>query len=85
VPPKCGPQWQKAAVAQEYYRAAVEKGLGGHHFPAIIQLIEGGDELALLWAGIVTAIVGQFPTTQWPLKREVRDQPGACRVRLKPA
>jgi len=30
------------AVAQSYYQAAVDKGLGGRYFPAIIELIERG-------------------------------------------
>lgn len=38
----CGVEPRLPAVAQGYYRAAVEKGLGGRYFPAIIQLIEGG-------------------------------------------
>jgi 3-hydroxyisobutyrate dehydrogenase-like beta-hydroxyacid dehydrogenase len=37
----CGVQPRLPAVVQEYYRAAVEKGLGGRYFPTIIQLIEG--------------------------------------------
>jgi 3-hydroxyisobutyrate dehydrogenase-like beta-hydroxyacid dehydrogenase len=38
----CGVQAKLPAVAEDYYKAAVEKGLGGRYFPAIIQLIEGG-------------------------------------------
>ena len=38
----CGVQPKLPAVVEEYYRAAVEKGLGGRYFPAIIQLIERG-------------------------------------------
>jgi hypothetical protein len=29
------------SVVQGYYEAAVEKGLGGRYFPAIIRLVEG--------------------------------------------
>ncbi len=38
----CGVEPRLPATVQEYYRAAVEKGLGGRYFPAIIELIEGG-------------------------------------------
>ena len=38
----CGVQPRLPAVVQGYYQVAVEKGLGGRYFPAIIQLIEGG-------------------------------------------
>jgi 3-hydroxyisobutyrate dehydrogenase-like beta-hydroxyacid dehydrogenase len=38
----CGVQPRLPAVVEGYYRAAVEKGLGGRYFPTIIQLIEGG-------------------------------------------
>jgi 3-hydroxyisobutyrate dehydrogenase-like beta-hydroxyacid dehydrogenase len=38
----CGVQPRLPAVAEGYYRAALEKGLGGRYFPAIIQLIERG-------------------------------------------
>jgi 3-hydroxyisobutyrate dehydrogenase-like beta-hydroxyacid dehydrogenase len=37
----CGVQPRLPAVVEEYYRAAVETGLGGRYFPVIIQLIEG--------------------------------------------
>jgi 3-hydroxyisobutyrate dehydrogenase-like beta-hydroxyacid dehydrogenase len=37
----CGVLPRLPAVAEGYYRAAVEKGLGGRYFPAIIKLIEG--------------------------------------------
>ncbi len=37
----CGVQPRLPAVVEGYYRTAVEKGLGGRYFPAIIQLIEG--------------------------------------------
>ena len=37
----CGVQPKLPAVVETYYRAAVEKGLGGRYFPAIIQLIDG--------------------------------------------
>ena len=37
----CGVQPRLPAVVEGYYRAAVEKGLGGRYFPAIVQLIEG--------------------------------------------
>ena len=36
----CGVQPRLPAVVEGYYQAAVEKGLGGRYFPAIIQLIE---------------------------------------------
>ena len=39
---ECGVQPRLPAVVEEYYRAAVDKGLGSRYFPAIIQLIEGG-------------------------------------------
>jgi 3-hydroxyisobutyrate dehydrogenase-like beta-hydroxyacid dehydrogenase len=29
-------------LAQKYYQAAVENGLGGRYFPAVIELIEKG-------------------------------------------
>ena len=38
----CGVEPKLPAVAQGYYQAAVEKGLGGRYFPAIIELIDGG-------------------------------------------
>jgi 3-hydroxyisobutyrate dehydrogenase-like beta-hydroxyacid dehydrogenase len=38
----CGVQPKLPVVVKGYYQAAVEKGLGGRYFPAIIQLIEGG-------------------------------------------
>ena len=38
----CGVPPKFPAVAEGYYRAAVENGLGGRYFPAIIQLIERG-------------------------------------------
>jgi len=38
----CGVQPKLPSVAEGYYRAAVEKGLGGRYFPVIIELIEGG-------------------------------------------
>ena len=38
----CGVQPRLPAVVEGYYQAAVEKGLGGRYFPAIIQLIENG-------------------------------------------
>lgn len=38
----CGVQPKLPAVVEGYYRAALEKGLGGRYFPAIIQLIERG-------------------------------------------
>jgi 3-hydroxyisobutyrate dehydrogenase-like beta-hydroxyacid dehydrogenase len=38
----CGVRPRLPAVVEGYYQAAVEKGLGGRYFPAIIQLIEGG-------------------------------------------
>src|SRR5215470_7773265 len=38
----CGVQAKLPAVAEGYYRAALEKGLSGRYFPAIIQLIEKG-------------------------------------------
>jgi 3-hydroxyisobutyrate dehydrogenase-like beta-hydroxyacid dehydrogenase len=38
----CGVQPKLPAVVEGYYQAAVEKGLGGRYFPAIIQLIENG-------------------------------------------
>ena len=37
----CAVQPTLPVAVQVYYRAAVEKGLGGRYFPAIIQLIEG--------------------------------------------
>jgi hypothetical protein len=37
----CAVQPTLPVAVQGYYRAAVEKGLGGRYFPAIIQLIEG--------------------------------------------
>jgi 3-hydroxyisobutyrate dehydrogenase-like beta-hydroxyacid dehydrogenase len=36
----CGVQPRLPAVVEGYYQAAVETGLGGRYFPAIIQLIE---------------------------------------------
>jgi len=36
----CGVQPRLPAVAEGYYRTAVDKGLGGRYFPVIIQLIE---------------------------------------------
>ncbi|MCK6453127.1 MAG: NAD(P)-dependent oxidoreductase [Alphaproteobacteria bacterium] len=38
----CGVEPRLPAVAEAYYRSAVEKGLSGRYFPAIIQLIEAG-------------------------------------------
>jgi 3-hydroxyisobutyrate dehydrogenase-like beta-hydroxyacid dehydrogenase len=38
----CGVEPKLPITIEEYYRAAVEKGLGTRYFPAIIQLIEGG-------------------------------------------
>jgi 3-hydroxyisobutyrate dehydrogenase-like beta-hydroxyacid dehydrogenase len=38
----CGVQPRLPAVVEGYYQTAVEKGLGGRYFPAIIQLIEEG-------------------------------------------
>jgi 3-hydroxyisobutyrate dehydrogenase-like beta-hydroxyacid dehydrogenase len=38
----CGVQPRLPAAVGGYYQAAVEKGLGGRYFPAIIQLIERG-------------------------------------------
>jgi len=38
----CNVQPKLPAVVEGYYRAAVEQGLGGRYFPAIIKLIEGG-------------------------------------------
>jgi 3-hydroxyisobutyrate dehydrogenase-like beta-hydroxyacid dehydrogenase len=37
----CGVQPKLPAVVEGYYKAAVEQGLGGRYFPAIITLIEG--------------------------------------------
>jgi len=37
----CGVQPKLPAVAEGYYRAAVERGLGGRYFPTIIELIDG--------------------------------------------
>jgi len=37
----CGVKTKLPGVVESYYRAAVEKGLGGRYFPVIIQLIEG--------------------------------------------
>jgi 3-hydroxyisobutyrate dehydrogenase-like beta-hydroxyacid dehydrogenase len=37
----CGVEPRLPAAVEGYYRAAVEKGLGGLYFPAIIKLIEG--------------------------------------------
>jgi 3-hydroxyisobutyrate dehydrogenase-like beta-hydroxyacid dehydrogenase len=36
----CGVRPRLPAAVEGYYRAAVEKGLGGRYFPAIIRLIE---------------------------------------------
>jgi 3-hydroxyisobutyrate dehydrogenase-like beta-hydroxyacid dehydrogenase len=36
----CGVEPRLPAAVREYYQAALEKGLGGRYFPAIIQLIE---------------------------------------------
>jgi 3-hydroxyisobutyrate dehydrogenase-like beta-hydroxyacid dehydrogenase len=36
----CGVQPRLPAAVEGYYRAVVEKGLGGRYFPAIIELIE---------------------------------------------
>jgi 3-hydroxyisobutyrate dehydrogenase-like beta-hydroxyacid dehydrogenase len=38
----CGVQPRLPALVAEYYQAAVDKGLGGRYFPAIITLIEDG-------------------------------------------
>jgi 3-hydroxyisobutyrate dehydrogenase-like beta-hydroxyacid dehydrogenase len=38
----CKVDTKLALVAQDYYRMALEKGLGGRYFPAVIKLIEGG-------------------------------------------
>ena len=38
----CGVHPKLPAVVEGYYQAAVEEGLGGRYFPAIIQLIENG-------------------------------------------
>lgn len=38
----CGVAARTAELTQRYYRAAVEGGLGGRYFPAVIELVERG-------------------------------------------
>jgi 3-hydroxyisobutyrate dehydrogenase-like beta-hydroxyacid dehydrogenase len=38
----CGVEPRLPAAVREYYQAALDKGLGGRYFPAIIELIEAG-------------------------------------------
>jgi 3-hydroxyisobutyrate dehydrogenase-like beta-hydroxyacid dehydrogenase len=38
----CGVEPKLPITIEEYYKAAVKKGLGARYFPAIIELIEGG-------------------------------------------
>lgn len=41
----CGVEPKLPNLVMQYYRAAVERGIGGKYFPAIIELIEMGAEL----------------------------------------